>query len=202
MFRGLLTATLRHAGDRMVLGYQCVVRPVAEQTAHPVPWTRKSLEAAEARGKGTVLLVENDDPDRLEAKRVLELAGIRVLLAESLAEAVVICRSRANEVGAILLAATPRDIINDHAFADIRRLVPNARVVLLCHMDETMLTIVEHLAPAGLTGIVRKPFHPLGLIQQVRNALEVSRHQIPAGPTSRVSRAISVPDDPPTLGEG
>ena len=47
---------------------------------------------------------------------------------------------------------------------------PSARVVLLADDDKEQ-TIVEHFAAAGLAGIVRKPFHPLGLIQEVRNAL-------------------------------
>jgi PAS domain S-box-containing protein len=43
-FRGLLTATLRHAGDRNVLGYQCVIRRSMERTSPLAPPTRHALE--------------------------------------------------------------------------------------------------------------------------------------------------------------
>jgi CheY-like chemotaxis protein len=169
-FQGLLTATHRHGGDGSVLGYQCVVREMSEPRKLAPP-SRKSLEEDEARGHGTVLLVEPHEVTRSEVKQILELAGIRVLIGESLAEGLVIFRSRSSEIGAVVLAGSPGDIIDDEAFTEIRRIRPGARIVILCS-DEPEQNIVEHLAAAGLSGIVRKPFHPLGLLQQVRDALE------------------------------
>jgi PAS domain S-box-containing protein len=186
-FVGLLTATLRHAGDRGVLGYQCVIR---EKTVHQkpaAPPSRQSMEEAEARGHGLVLLVDGEAGARGEAKHVLELAGIRVLSSESLAEGLVIFRARSSEIGAVLLAGHPNDILEDSAFTEIRRLAPNTRVVLLT-ADESEQSIVEHLAAAGLTGIIKKPFHPLALIQQVRQAVEAGQKRGEAARRPRLWR--------------
>jgi PAS domain S-box-containing protein len=195
VFRGLLTATLRMGGKRNVLGYQCVIRHISDRPRRPAPPSRRSVEAEEARGPLSVLLVEPDDLTRAEVKHVLGLAGIKVLVGESLAEALVIFRSRASEIGAVLLSGSTADILEDAAFTEIRRMRPGARVVLLT-TDEPEQAIVEHLAAAGLAGIVRKPFHPLGLIQQVREAAEVGTG-IADGPRKRDTAIMPVPPDTP-----
>jgi DNA-binding NtrC family response regulator len=145
------------------------------------------MEEAEARGHGLVLLVDGEAGARGEAKHVLELAGIRVLSSESLAEGLVIFRARSSEIGAVLLAGHPNDILEDSAFTEIRRLAPNTRVVLLT-ADESEQSIVEHLAAAGLTGIIKKPFHPLALIQQVRQAVEAGQKRGEAARRPRLWR--------------
>ena len=194
VFLGLLTATLRHGAKKSVLGYQCVIRHVSDRPRRPQPPSRQSFEEGEARGPLTVLLVEPDDLTRTEVKHVLGLAGIKVLVGESLSEALVIFRSRGNEIGAVLLSGSPSDITQDTAFTEIRRMRPGARVVLLT-TDEPERAIVEHLAAAGLAGIVRKPFHPLGLIQQVREAAESGMDQ--EGRTQRTGRATEMMPVPP-----
>ena len=116
-FTGLLTATLRRA-DREVLGYQCVIRPAVERATKKGPPTRDSIEAAEQASHGTVLLIDEVTKERSEAQHVLELSGIRVLIGESLAEALIIMRSRAREVNVLMVAASPEEIVADNAFAD------------------------------------------------------------------------------------
>jgi|GEM_PF-2181535 len=192
-FRAFLTATLRHAGDGTALGYQCVIRPLTNRPPSPRPPSRRAMEEAERIGHGTVLLVEPNLADRAEVQQVLELAGMRVLIGESLSEALVIVRARGEEIGVAVLAGTAQDIIHDPAFGEIRRIAPNTRVVLLGTHDDDEREVVEHLSAANLAGIVRKPFHPLGLIQRVREAFDLSRQT--ARPVPRTSRAMEVPPD-------
>ena len=178
-FPGLLTATLRRAGDRKVLGYQCVIRELVRHPERTIPSTRRHLEAAEAKGHGTVLLMDENAAERDEARQILELGGMKVLIAESLAEALVIYRSRGAEIGAAVLASAPGDIANDAAFLEMRKIAPASRIVVVIPADAPEHEVVEHLAPAGLAGIVRKSIHPLALVQQVRRAVDAGEAPSP-----------------------
>lgn len=195
-FQGQLTATLRHAGRHTVLGYQVVIRQAPVRTSVPAPPSRQTLEAAAQRSRGTVLLMDHNEYDRSEVKKVLELAGIRVLVGESLAEALIIFRARAQEIGVVLIAGAPEEIVEDSAFQEIRRTAPHARVILLTQHAADERVAVEYLAAANLSAVVHKPFHPLALIQHVREALEMAHPSsaVPR-PTPRTSRGMPIPTE-------
>ena len=58
--RGLLSATLRHAGNGSVLGYQCVIRPLSAAASNGAPGGRPSSQARRpsVRADGAVDWVE------------------------------------------------------------------------------------------------------------------------------------------------
>ena len=122
-FQGLLTATLRHAGDGNVLGYQCVIRPVLPKPPSGPP-TREVYNANRVQQRDVVLLVSATQRVRSDVKQVLELTGVRVLHSESLADGLVIFRARHDEIGALVLDAACDDVTDNAAFTEIRRLPP------------------------------------------------------------------------------
>jgi PAS domain S-box-containing protein len=167
-FRGLLAATLRTDGDGNVQGYQCLISPV-----HPQAPTQEKSDAAESDGPAhvmnTVLVTGKDRWVLDDARSVLERAGIEVLSARTTAAAMEILRSHAATIGAVLMDLGPDDPEFQAAMAEIRQVRETIQAIVF--VDERSQHGASPLADAS----VRKPLHPLALVQQVRESLEASR---------------------------
>ncbi len=188
---GLLSATLRHGGDGSVLGYQCVIRAVAasgvhgpppptpEQVAAPVPKPAESLPGAasgiEAKsapmvdqpvGKGSVLVVDREKHVLSEVRTVLERAGVSVLTARTSGAALDVYRSHTREIGAVLLGVET-NIDADEIVSEVQSADPHVKIIL---MSEQEIDAAD-FSIAGDVAFIRKPIHPLALVQHVREAL-------------------------------
>ncbi|UCG87953.1 MAG: PAS domain S-box protein, partial [Gemmatimonadota bacterium] len=171
-FAGLLTATLRHDGEGNVLGYQCIVHRVSHNGRHPEPAEPLAAES-EAGGKTAVLVMDDDKRVLVEVREVLERAGITVLTARTSAAAIEVYKAEHSAVGAILLGDNDMEMEPTEAASQLASVDPNVSVVLLSETREG--TASGRLTPPGFAEVVRKPVHPLALIQHVREALASRR---------------------------
>lgn len=187
-FAGLLTATLRHDGEGNVLGYQCIVHPVnhngsrqdeAAATSEGGPEeqvtaTPQSVETdtEAADGKDAVLVMDNDKRVLVEVREVLERAGIPVLTARTSAAAIEVYKAESASVGTILLGDNDVDMEPADAVDRLRSVDPNVTVILLTEKHDD--PAAERGTPPGAAEVVRKPIHPLALIQHVREARAAS----------------------------
>lgn len=114
----------------------------------------------------TVLVADDDFIVRQLTCRMLEELGCTVLPAQDGQEAVDIFRAHANEIALVISDVMMPRLNGYEVFAEIRRICPNARVVLVsgCHDQE-----VGSLE--GLTGFLSKPFHMNDLRETLRRAL-------------------------------
>jgi CheY-like chemotaxis protein len=116
-------------------------------------------------------LVADDDLNVLEfAAETLGRAGLKVLRATDGREAVETYRRHADEIRAVFLDRTMPLKSGEEAFDEIRRIRPDARIVLFSGYSEA--SVRERLAGRDLTGFLHKPFLPAALLRKAREALE------------------------------
>jgi CheY-like chemotaxis protein len=137
----------------------------------PPASVRDSSSAGKAwRGSGTILVVDDDEAVRNVAKRILERAGFRVLVAVDGIDGLAVFREHTSEIGVVLLDVTMPRMGGEEAFRQLRQLAPEVRVVLSSGYSAEEAT--SHFAGKGLAGFVEKPFTPPELIERIRAVLE------------------------------
>ena len=151
------------------------VRPPPEP---PAPWQAASHAAQtdfggsalyERAEEGATILVVDDEPAVREvAKTMLEKAGFKVLLAADGEVGVKIYRERSHEICAVLLDLLMPRMNGELAFDEIRRINPEAQVVLCSGFSEQ--EAVRRFTNKGLAGFLQKPFQMdimISLLQKV-----------------------------------
>jgi len=127
--------------------------------------------ATDARGSGSILVVEDDPEVRDLARRVLARSGYAVISATNASEALSVLSSRSFD---LVLTDVVMPGINGLEFAEILRLEqPGARVLF-------MSGYFDHSAPwSGAldpkTNLLQKPFTPQDLLARVRSLLAVPK---------------------------
>jgi len=119
---------------------------------------------------GTILVVDDEEAVRQVATRALERAGFTVVTASNGREAVEIFRTHADAIAAVLLDRTMPAMDGEEAFDEIRRIRPDAPVVLSSGYSEQEAS--EKFAGRGLSGFLRKPYQARSLVEKLR---EVAR---------------------------
>jgi CheY-like chemotaxis protein len=127
----------------------------------------KALDrAGEVALKGTVLLVD-DEPAVLDTLGpALEALGFRVLLAKDGVEAVARFQADPGAIDLVLMDLTMPRMDGREAFQAIRRIRPDARVVLSSGYTEQ--ESVQAFMGQGLAGFLQKPY----TLQALRAALQ------------------------------
>ncbi|MBN1341901.1 MAG: response regulator [Phycisphaerae bacterium] len=143
--------------------------PCSDRTPENVSGSGRGTQAEEFRG-GTILVVDDEQAVRRLAAKALERAGFTVMTACDGREAVEIFRRHADEIAAVLLDRTMPATDGIQAFEEIRRIKPDARVVL--SSGYTVQEAGEGLADSGLSGFIQKPYQPGLLIEKMREAVE------------------------------
>jgi len=117
-----------------------------------------------------VLVVDDDEGVRAFAIAALGRCGFEVVVAASGAEALDVYARRADEIRVVLLDRTLPGSGGEEVFSAIRRLRPDARVVLMSGYAEE--GAADRFAGPALAGFLRKPFTPEALARELRRALE------------------------------
>jgi PAS domain S-box-containing protein len=179
-FEALLSATRRPTENGDIKGYQVIVRPLTlpsgpdqEVNASPGDSVRSETRAAkqnhvpEVRLRGTVV-VANGGVELAMAEDGLRAAGMRVLTATSTESALELIRSHGESIDAAIFDADEVGERLRGALEDVRRHGPDTRIVLITESEP--LDVAEGVADLGVRSILRKPVHPLALIQKIREA--------------------------------
>ncbi len=138
--------------------------------AAPPPAARKVPRAK--GGPASVLVVDDDEAARRVTARILEGEGYRVLTAGDGVDALEIYRKRGAEVGLVLLDLTMPGLGGAEVFAELRRIRPSVRVVLMSGFDE--VDVSARFAAGALVGFLHKPYRVEELIARVREALHTT----------------------------
>jgi PAS domain S-box-containing protein len=118
--------------------------------------TNDSSPLAAWRGKGTILLVDDEESLLALGARMLEQLGFTVLTATDGREAVERYRELGKEIDLVLMDLTMPHMDGAEAFGELRRLNPHVRVVLASgysHED-----VASRFAGKGLSGVLQKPY--------------------------------------------
>ena len=128
--------------------------PCADGPAEAVP--TPAPPGPDWRGRGTVLVVDDEEIVRAVSTRMLRKMGFEPLLAVNGREGVDLFASRPDEIAAVLLDLTMPVLDGPAALAELRGLRPGLRVLLMSGFTEH--DAVGRFAIQGRAGFLQKPF--------------------------------------------
>jgi PAS domain S-box-containing protein len=126
------------------------------------------------RGRGTILLAEDEDGVREVVGRMLERLGFRVLPAEDGVAALEALDRSDHTVTAVLLDVSMPRMGGSEALRQIRERRPELPVVLMSGYTEQEVTSKLLDNSAGAVGFLQKPFLPEDLARVLRHASQVT----------------------------
>lgn len=135
-------------------------RSTREDTATDLDW----------RGEGTILVVDDDETVRAVALQILAKQGFEVVTANDGKAGVDLFAEKQGEIKMVLLDMTMPRMGGEEAFREIRRIAPEAKVILSSGYNEQEAT--NRFAGEGLAGFLQKPYRPTQLLLKVKELLE------------------------------
>jgi PAS domain S-box-containing protein len=150
-------------GTAFRLLFPCVARSrpsVAAQARVPVEW----------RGSGTVLVVDDEEAVREFLEEVIQRYGMSVVTAKDGREATERFREQAAEIAVVLLDVTMPEIGGVEAFLEIRRIQPEARVILSSGYSD--VDLAHRFKGEKFDAFLHKPYQPEELVEKLRLVLE------------------------------
>jgi PAS domain S-box-containing protein len=118
------------------------------------------------KGRGKILVVDDELLVREVAKDILEQHDFEVLTAGDGREAVEVYRQHGEVIRAVLLDLTMPGMGGEQASREIRNLDPRAVVLLMSGFS------IKRVEGEGLAGFLHKPFRPDDLVRKIKEVLE------------------------------
>jgi nitrogen-specific signal transduction histidine kinase/CheY-like chemotaxis protein len=122
------------------------------------------------RGRGTVLVVDDESGVRDLARAILESAGFAVLTACDGGDAIRVFQRHAGEVVAIVLDLTMPAMTGEETATELQRIRPGVPIILSSGYSEQ--EVAGRFAGKGLAGFLQKPYEPAALTEALLRALE------------------------------
>ncbi len=122
------------------------------------------------RGRGLVLVVDDEEPVRRLATRMLERLGFETCVAANGREAVDLFAERSAQIDLVLLDMTMPVMGGEQALVELRRLRPDVRVVMSSGFSEQ--EVAGRTSFDRLTGFVQKPYRARDLQVVIERALQ------------------------------
>ncbi len=123
------------------------------------------------QGTGTILVVDDDPTIRTLARDILEELGYTVLDAEDGLHALEVFRQQVDRISAVLLDMTMPRLDGTGTFRELHRIRPGVRVLLSTGFSEQQ-GAVKRLIRKGRTDLLRKPYHPIALVEKLTELLK------------------------------
>ena len=120
------------------------------------------LDGSTLRGRGTVLVADDEETVRSTSKRLIERAGYKVLLARDGREAIELYDAHAAEIVVILLDLTMPVLGGDAALDEL--LTREACAPIILTSGFTAEETLGRLAGKRLAGFLQKPYHATELL--------------------------------------
>jgi len=108
------------------------------------------------RGAGTILVVDDEESVRSAAAMMLKKMGFGVALACDGRDAIKVFQAEPNRFDLILMDLTMPHVDGEFAFAELRRIRENVRVVLMSGFNEQ--EAISRFTGKGLASFLQKPF--------------------------------------------
>jgi two-component system cell cycle sensor histidine kinase/response regulator CckA len=144
-----------------------VLFPASDATA-PLP-AGESFPAKPWRGAGTVLIVDDDELNRMSTQVLFKQAGFSTLTAEDGEEAVRVYREHRDQIVCVFLDLTLPKMDGEETLRELRQLAPEVRAIVTSGCSSEILA--ERFAGLDVLGFVCKPESPDDVIAKLRKAL-------------------------------
>ena len=127
--------------------------------------TPKEGDDAEWKGRGTVLVVDDEETVRSISKKLLSRLGLDVLTAEDGQVGLELYRERKDDIDVVLLDLTMPHMDGTETYRALRAVNPDVKVILASGYSES--DIASRFAGKGLMGCLQKPYS----LTRLRNLL-------------------------------
>ncbi len=144
-----------------------VLLPAAEAR---IPRTPSRRQVERGRGKGAILVVEDEPIVRRTTLAALSQHGFDVRAAENGAVGVEMFQAMADQISLVLLDVVMPVMGGDEALTHIRRIRPDVPVVICSGHNE--VESMEQFNDADIDGIVKKPYTAKQLVEMLNSVLE------------------------------
>ena len=144
--------------------------PVDTDLEERVVGENASAPAPSLRGSERILVVEDEDPVRTVAARILENAGYEVLQAASGPEALNMIRTGPDHLDLLLTDVLMPGMSGVELAEEVARVAPDLRVIFMSAYAASMAGPRD--ANLGQAPLVQKPFDRPTLLAQVRQVLD------------------------------
>ena len=142
-------------------------RPVAPPVLAPVATTT----ATNPRGKGTILVVDDEDAMRHAYRMLLRISGYEVLMAEGGRQAIEILREHGQAITLVILDLTMPDMNGSQTFDALRAIAPSLKVLLAS--GYSVEGQAQKLLARGCKGFIQKPFDAAELSAKMNEILGI-----------------------------
>ena len=138
--------------------------------AAPATVAEKAEAPADAlwRGKGTVLLVDDESTIRIVGRNMLERLGFEVLVAENGERAVELYGEYCGGIQCVILDLTMPRMDGEETFRELRRLNCAAPIIITSGYSEH--EVAERFAGRDVAGFLQKPYRMDNLKRILKNA--------------------------------
>ena len=141
--------------------------PAVSPAPHP---KQAKPEAKELHGRGTVLVIDDEETVRQTAGAILRKGGFEVLEAGDGLSGVNLLRERKGRISLVILDLTMPRMSGEQAFDHLRSIRADVPIVLASGYSET--EAVARTAGRDFAGFLQKPFTVDRLIETVASALK------------------------------
>ncbi len=152
------------------VGKGSTFRVLLPQFISEKPITKTQQQNAEPnktwRGKGTVLLIDDERTVRHVGKRMLEILGFSVLEAKNGREGLEVFQDQADTIDLVILDLTMPELDGEQTFREMKRIQPDVKVILSSGYNK--LNATQNFVGLGLAGFIQKPYK----IQDLSNILQ------------------------------
>jgi len=145
-----------------------VLIPAISDAAAPTHGPREAGD--QWRGKGTVLLVDDEETVRTIGTTMLSRLGMTVITAVDGRDAVEVFARRGGEIDCVILDLTMPRADGEQAFREMCRIDPNVRVIMSSGYNEQEVT--QRFVGKGIVGFIQKPYELQKLAAALREAIE------------------------------
>jgi CheY-like chemotaxis protein len=125
--------------------------------------------AADLRGHGTVLVVDDEQLVRQVARQALERCGYEVLLAESGPSAIDLVRAESGRIHLALLDLSMPGMSGEEVLPELRKLKPDLKVIVSSGFSEAETLRFFH--GSQVSGFIQKPYNLRQLAAKVNAAM-------------------------------
>lgn len=127
-------------------------------------------EQQEWKGKGTVLLIDDEEMVREIGSEMLRELGLQVVTAEDGRDALQVFKSR-DDIDFVILDLTMPHVDGEQCFRELRELKPDVKVIISSGFNQQQVT--EKFLDRGLAGFIQKPYRFSALKEQIKGILEM-----------------------------
>ncbi len=138
-------------------------------SAHTITITSKPAKEP-AKGKGTVLVVDDEATVRMVAKALLEHSGFRVMVADTGPAALELFERAPGEIALVLLdLSLPKEGGNE-ILPKMLKIRPDTKVLVTSGYSEDVA--MQSFKGLPVSGFIQKPYAPHALSEKVRQTIE------------------------------